>query len=56
MFVLGIVSSSLGRLYFVLHYFGYSSLKNKVTWQVTSFSRYVFVELAELSDMIRYKL
>jgi hypothetical protein len=28
---------------------GYSSLKNKVIWQVTSFSRDVFVERAELS-------
>ena len=28
---------------------GYSSLKNKVIWQVTSFSRDVFVELAELT-------
>ena len=28
---------------------GYSSLKNKVIWQVTSFSREVFVERAELS-------
>ena len=28
---------------------GYSSLKNKVTWQVISFKRDVFVERAELS-------
>jgi len=32
---------------------GYSSLKNKVKWQVTSFSRDVFVELAELTAMWR---
>lgn len=36
-----------------LNLFGYSSLKNKVTWQITSFSRDVFVERAELSAMDR---
>ena len=34
---------------FLCFRFGYSSLKNKVTWQVISFKRDVFVERAELS-------
>lgn len=35
---------------------GYSSIEKIVTWQVTSFSRDVIVELAELSTTVRHKV